>query len=754
MALTPLPTPPSRNDPTNFSARADAFLEALVRLVDEFNSGSAGDSAFSLAQSLLGTGAGQGSAIVGHGASTVKAALDYVTGELANIGGNLNFATLPAATLPVADENLLILRQGTTNTKLAVSTVRSEFAVDAETAQTAAEAARAAAEAARDAALVNANVYATEAAGRAAVANGASFLVQGSGDVAAYLYRRTDASTSVLLAAYPAASLATRVSSLEGVQFSLSGNNTFFAGAAGNGTATGQQNAGFGKSALSALDTGNYLTAFGYRALFSAVSTQYSSAFGHGALTFATADSNTAMGYSALASTTTGSQNTAVGMQASQSNDTGQLNVAVGRGALYSDVTGSSLVAIGANALYSCTASGNTAVGESAAYSATTADNLTAIGRRAAYSKTTGSDCTFLGTFAGFSGNVTEINTGIGVTALGAYSFGHLTSGSYNTGVGRASGWYNTSGSNNTFSGYRCGYGNTTGSDNLQAGFYAGHNTASGNKNVMLGALADFYVPDSSSMAASASAGGAVTQGPHSYRVAFVLDGVETALSEPPVTGVAAGANQTITLTSIPTYTGPKTCSARKVYRTVADGEHLLLLAGTIGDNSTTTFADTTADGLLGAAPTHPSGSIMLGYKARAYKSGQAVLGSTDARITEVYIGGGVDDTSPQAVTHSASNASGTNVAGGTHRIAGGRSTGNAKGGSVVLSTAQPGSSGAAPNALVDWVTLDANGFLGIRETTSAAVPTPAVGVLNLFFEGGALKFRNSAGTVRTVTTT
>ena len=35
-------------------------------------------------------------------------------------------------------------------------------------------------------------VYETEAAGRAAVADGQAFKVQGSGDVAAYEYRRTN----------------------------------------------------------------------------------------------------------------------------------------------------------------------------------------------------------------------------------------------------------------------------------------------------------------------------------------------------------------------------------------------------------------------------------------------------------------------------------------------------------------------------------------------------------------------------------
>lgn len=68
-----------------------------------------------------------------------------------------------------------------------------------------AEAAKVAAESARDAALVGAGVYATEAAGRAAVADGAAFKVQGSGGVAAFEYRRVSSSESTLISLYPSA---------------------------------------------------------------------------------------------------------------------------------------------------------------------------------------------------------------------------------------------------------------------------------------------------------------------------------------------------------------------------------------------------------------------------------------------------------------------------------------------------------------------------------------------------------------------
>ncbi|QBY56162.1 hypothetical protein [Cupriavidus oxalaticus] len=61
------------------------------------------------------------------------------------------------------------------------------------------------AEAARDAALIQSGVYPDEPTGRAAVADGQAFKVQGDGAaVAAYEYRRMNASSSTLIATYPA----------------------------------------------------------------------------------------------------------------------------------------------------------------------------------------------------------------------------------------------------------------------------------------------------------------------------------------------------------------------------------------------------------------------------------------------------------------------------------------------------------------------------------------------------------------------
>ncbi|MFN3731292.1 SGNH/GDSL hydrolase family protein [Comamonas testosteroni] len=66
-------------------------------------------------------------------------------------------------------------------------------------------------ESARDSALAGANIYPTEAAGRAAVGDGETFNVQASGDIAALVFRRVNAATSVQIAELPSANLAKRV---------------------------------------------------------------------------------------------------------------------------------------------------------------------------------------------------------------------------------------------------------------------------------------------------------------------------------------------------------------------------------------------------------------------------------------------------------------------------------------------------------------------------------------------------------------
>ena len=72
--FTPLPTPPSRSDPTNFSARADAFLAALVLYQQEMNAATFGESAAALALNLVSAAAGKGDALLNVSAVSVVGA--------------------------------------------------------------------------------------------------------------------------------------------------------------------------------------------------------------------------------------------------------------------------------------------------------------------------------------------------------------------------------------------------------------------------------------------------------------------------------------------------------------------------------------------------------------------------------------------------------------------------------------------------------------------------------------------------------
>lgn len=116
-----------------------------------------------------------------------------------------------------------------------------------------------------------------------------------------------------------------------------------FAGAAGNGSATGNLNSAFGLSALGSIGSGIENSAMGYGAL------QNNSS----------GDRNTAIGSTSLFGNVSGQGNTAVGYRALFSN-TGNGNIAIGHDALANLATGSDNVAIGPGAAgFKTSGSGN-----------------------------------------------------------------------------------------------------------------------------------------------------------------------------------------------------------------------------------------------------------------------------------------------------------------------------------------------------------------------------------------------------------
>ncbi len=103
------------------------------------------------------------------------------------------------------------------------------------------------------------------------------------------------------------------------------------AGAGASVTGTGEQNAGFGSSALGQNTSGYGNTAIGNAAMASNTTGSYSTAVGGGALEIMqSATENTAVGVDSLVNTTTGSGNTAIGVYAGRNNSTGSNNTFLG----------------------------------------------------------------------------------------------------------------------------------------------------------------------------------------------------------------------------------------------------------------------------------------------------------------------------------------------------------------------------------------------------------------------------------------
>lgn len=78
MAITPLPTPPSRDDPANFAARGDAFLGALPDFASEANALAVdvNDDALSSASNAASASA---SALAASASATAAAAASNAT---------------------------------------------------------------------------------------------------------------------------------------------------------------------------------------------------------------------------------------------------------------------------------------------------------------------------------------------------------------------------------------------------------------------------------------------------------------------------------------------------------------------------------------------------------------------------------------------------------------------------------------------------------------------------------------------------
>jgi len=378
-------------------------------------------------------------------------------------------------------------------------------------------------------------------------------------------------------------------------------------------------------------NSGAYVTANGVNAAQNNTGT-YVTASGAYAANGNTGSSVTATGAYA-ANGNTGTSVTASGAYAAQ-NNTGSSVTATGLSAAYAN-TGASVTASGYAAAYGNTGTNVTATGVNAA-NGNTGTNVTATGESAALNNT-GSSVTASGVNAGRS------NTGASVTASGAYAA------------------YSNTGMSVTATGYQSG-------QSLDIyGRYA----------PLVGAWA----------AAKVGAGTLVTA--RNYKVLYTLDGVDTELSSTVLTVAAGTASTSIDHTGIPVYSGPKICTARKIYKQKA-ADKLYYLVGAIADNTTTTFSDTQADATYGAVATTPANTMVWGAHATTWGANELAIGSSANPIDTIYLGGQYHLTPATAgrdVAVTVMGGNGTDKAGGKLSLRGGASTGTGAGGAVAIHT-------------------------------------------------------------------
>jgi hypothetical protein len=170
--------------------------------------------------------------------------------------------------------------------------------------------------------------------------------------------------------------------------------------------------------------------------------------------------------------------------------------------------------------------------------------------------------------------------------------------------------------------------------------------------------ISNVSAPGSGMAGAGTTGGSLVDNGDYYYWTTFVTAAGETTPS-PSVNVVLGAGNTKVNLSSIPTSADGRV-TARRIYRisvTAGDSSHIsnAKLVTTINDNSTTTYADTLADGSLGAvapsANTSGNGQIELtnvpagpsGTTARkVYRSGpgdgnQRFVGTVSGNITTTF---------------------------------------------------------------------------------------------------------------------
>lgn len=136
------------------------------------------------------------------------------------------------------------------------------------------------------------------------------------------------------------------------------------------------------------------------------------------------------------------------------------------------------------------------------------------------------------------------------------------------------------------------------------------------------------------------------------------------------------------------------------------------------------------------------AGGYLAFQTAAAGSSGSSLNTLTERmRITsagDIIAGNGDRSATPAAATIRGTDGSGTNIAGATVTIQGGRSTGSASGGTIAFATSSNSGSGSGLNSAADRVRIKGNGALRFMPRTTPGSPEEG----DVYFDSGTKKLR------------
>ena len=117
---------------------------------------------------------------------------------------------------------------------------------------------------------------------------------------------------------------------------------------------------------------------------------------------------------------------------------------------------------------------------------------------------------------------------------------------------------------------------------------------------------------------------------------------------------------------------------------------------------------------------------IAFGRNATLTANAQMVVGANNLGITDCYFGSGVTDPAPASTTINATGGSGTDIAGASITIAGGKPTGAGAGGDIIFKTAQAGTTGTTLRSLTERLRIASTGPATFTSSATATSFIPS----------------------------